>query len=86
MSGLEALGALVAATRDLAFGSVFDVNVIDACDLAKLTPELLVSVGFSERNAERVSSSLCRCEILELGRCLGLSLRTRRWARLLSPG
>ena len=80
MNGLQAFNLLYAATRNLPFGSTVEINPIDACDLAKLTPAMLISRGFAEKYAGEVSASLLRGEVSALGSCLGLRLSKRRWA------
>jgi len=86
MSGLEAFDALHAVTGALPFRSACEINPIDACDLGKLTPQMLISRGFAEKYAEEVSSAMfISGDISVLGPCLGLRLSTRRWAQRLMP-
>jgi hypothetical protein len=84
MSGLEAFDALHAVTGALPFRSACEINPIDACDLGKLTPQMLISRGFAEKYAEEVSSALLAGDVSVLGTCLGLRLRKQRWAPRLA--
>lgn len=75
-SGLEVFDALKNATSHLPAGSVFVLQRLDAHDLRKLKPSDLVSRGYDERVAERVSSALMQNNIGPLSDSLGLHLAT----------
>jgi hypothetical protein len=77
---LHTLDLLVVRTLELAQGSTLYLNVVDACDLCKLTPSMLVSRGCSERTAEKVSSALMCGDLTVLASQLGTRLAKQRWA------
>lgn len=76
MSGLQAYDALKAATRDLPRGSEFVVNTLDGLDLQKLTVSDLESRDYATSVAERVSSDLLSGSLEQLGKSMGLRLRS----------
>ena len=85
-ASLEMFDALRRETRGLTLGSAFRINHLDKLDLSKLRTSDLVSRGFSEAAAERVSGDLLSGGLQELGKAIGLVIEVDRTALNLIPG
>jgi len=73
-TGPEMFAALKSAMTSRPTENPFRVNSIDAKDLGKLTAAHLVSMGFDEDVADRVSAELLNGGLETLGRHLGRAL------------
>ncbi|MBI2826583.1 MAG: hypothetical protein HYX69_18070 [Planctomycetia bacterium] len=60
--------------------------MFDKLDLCKLTAPDLISRGFDESVAKRVSADLLRGNVEQLSDAIGIELRVERVARWLIPG
>jgi hypothetical protein len=84
-SGLLVFDALRFATRNLPFGSTFEVHAEEVRDLCKLCPHDLVERGFEETVAERVSAALINCDLKPLSKSIGIILVVSHEANRLVP-
>jgi hypothetical protein len=85
-AALEAFDELKAALKKHPQGSSFELNFLDMLDLAKLRPTDLMSRGYDQKTAQKVSTALLEHDehsVGPLGESLGVQLKVSHDAKPL---